>query len=227
MYHYNEEKSTTKIDVNRVVTRFGFLASRSINKSKTTWHVLYIFASHYMHADFPRSACPYSLFCFSKLREASSQGEQMCVGYAVLHSVGHESRYVSRVHSRESESSAIRAEHSIGESISIRIRMYSSIPPPRRVVGGSEVSRSVLPTTPRGPKGVNEQEAVSARVSQAAGAIWFVKLPAKLPEKKYGYMYLQNIKPRSSDTAKKTNVYDLATNTISIDIMEITRAHPP
>jgi hypothetical protein len=33
----------------------------------------------------------------------------------------------------------------------------------------------VLSTPPRGSKGVNEQQAVSARISQAAGAIWFAK----------------------------------------------------
>jgi hypothetical protein len=56
MYHYNEEKITAKIDVN--VTRFGFLASLSINKSKSTWHIRYILASHYMHAYFPRLNTP-------------------------------------------------------------------------------------------------------------------------------------------------------------------------
>jgi hypothetical protein len=60
MYHYNEEKSLPKSM--SIVTRFGFLASLSINKSKSTWHILHIFACHYMHAYFPRLNTPRALF---------------------------------------------------------------------------------------------------------------------------------------------------------------------
>jgi hypothetical protein len=38
-----------------MVSRFGFLASLGINKSKSTWHIVFLFASDYVRACFPNS----------------------------------------------------------------------------------------------------------------------------------------------------------------------------
>jgi hypothetical protein len=57
-----------------ILTRFGFLARLSINKSKSTWHILHIFASHYMHAYFPRLNTPNALlrYCSASTPQKNS-----------------------------------------------------------------------------------------------------------------------------------------------------------
>jgi hypothetical protein len=96
--------------------------------------------------------------------------------------------------------------------------MYSSIPPPRRLVGGSEVS--VLPTThvdPQASMTSGHSVRESLKPPEQFGLLSF---PLNVPKKIWvhvsdlvnqtlrtaaglsDHMYLQNIKPRSFETTK-------------------------